>query len=37
VVKALAERSAVHVEIVTEPIMAGAFGAALYALDSARS
>jgi predicted CoA-substrate-specific enzyme activase len=37
VVKALAERSALNVEIVTEPIMAGAFGAALYALDSARS
>jgi predicted CoA-substrate-specific enzyme activase len=37
VVKALGERSALTVEIVTEPIMAGAFGAALYALDSARS
>jgi activator of 2-hydroxyglutaryl-CoA dehydratase len=37
VVKALAERSAVHVEILTEPIMAGAYGAALYALDTARS
>jgi activator of 2-hydroxyglutaryl-CoA dehydratase len=37
VVKALAERCALHVEIVTEPIMAGAFGAALYALDSART
>jgi predicted CoA-substrate-specific enzyme activase len=37
VVKALGERSALNVEIVTEPIMAGAFGAALYALDSARS
>jgi len=37
VVKALGERSNLHVEIVTEPIMAGAFGAALYALDSART
>lgn len=37
VVKALAERSCQQVEIVPEPIMAGALGAALYALDSARS
>jgi predicted CoA-substrate-specific enzyme activase len=37
VVKALAERSSLPVEIVPEPIMAGALGAALYALDSARS
>jgi predicted CoA-substrate-specific enzyme activase len=37
VVKALAERSAQSVEIVTEPIMAGAFGAALYALDATRT
>lgn len=37
VVKALAERSSLAVEIVPEPIMAGALGAALYALDSARS
>jgi predicted CoA-substrate-specific enzyme activase len=37
VVKALAERSAVHVEILSEPIQAGALGAALYALDTARS
>lgn len=37
VVKALAERTALQVEVVTEPIMAGAFGAALYALDGARS
>jgi predicted CoA-substrate-specific enzyme activase len=33
VVKALAERSGLSVEIVPEPIMAGALGAALYALD----
>jgi predicted CoA-substrate-specific enzyme activase len=37
VVKALAERSALPVEIIPEPIMAGALGAALFALDSARS
>lgn len=37
VVKALAERSGCPVEIVPEPIMAGALGAALYALDAARS
>ncbi len=37
VVKALAERSSLAVEIVPEPIMAGALGAALYALDSART
>ncbi len=37
VVKALAERSGLPVEIVSEPIMAGALGAALYALDSAKS
>ena len=36
VVKALAERSALSVEILPEPILAGAFGAALYALDQAR-
>jgi predicted CoA-substrate-specific enzyme activase len=33
VVKALAERSGLSVEVVPEPIMAGALGAALYALD----
>jgi predicted CoA-substrate-specific enzyme activase len=33
VVKALAERSGLSVEVVPEPIMAGAFGAALYALE----
>ncbi len=33
VVKALAERSGLAVDIVPEPIMAGALGAALYALD----
>lgn len=37
VVKALAERSGLPVEILPEPIMAGALGAALYALDAARS
>ncbi len=37
VVKALAERSGCPVEIVPEPIMTGALGAALYALDGARS
>ena len=37
VVKALAERSGLAVEILPEPIMAGALGAALYALDAARS
>lgn len=37
VAKALAERSALAVELVPEPIMAGALGAALYALDAARS
>ncbi len=37
VVKALAERSALQVEVVPEPIMAGAVGAALYALDTAKS
>ncbi len=36
VVKALAERSSLSVEILPEPILAGAFGAALYALDQAR-
>ncbi len=35
VVKALAERSGCPVEIVPEPIMTGALGAALYALDGA--
>ncbi len=33
VVKALAERSGLAVEVAPEPIMAGALGAALYALD----
>jgi predicted CoA-substrate-specific enzyme activase len=37
VVKALAERSSLPVEIVPEPIMAGALGASLFALDAARS
>lgn len=37
VVKALAARSGLSVEVVPEPIMAGALGAALYALESARS
>lgn len=37
VAKALAERSSLPVEIISEPIMAGAFGAALYALDSAKA
>jgi predicted CoA-substrate-specific enzyme activase len=37
VVKALAERSGLPVEVVPEPIMAGALGAALFALDAARS
>jgi predicted CoA-substrate-specific enzyme activase len=36
VVKALAERSGLAVETVPEPIMAGALGAALFALDRAR-
>jgi predicted CoA-substrate-specific enzyme activase len=36
VVKALAERSSLAVEILPEPILAGAFGAALFALDQAR-
>jgi (R)-2-hydroxyacyl-CoA dehydratese activating ATPase len=36
VVRALAERSGCSVEVVPEPIMAGAFGAALFALDAAR-
>lgn len=36
VVKALGERSGCPVEIIPEPIMAGALGAALYALDAAR-
>jgi activator of 2-hydroxyglutaryl-CoA dehydratase len=36
VVQALAERSGLPAEIVPEPIMAGALGAALYALDAAR-
>lgn len=35
VVKALAERSGLSVDVVPEPIMAGALGAALYALDGA--
>ncbi len=33
VVKALAERTGLSVDVVPEPIMAGALGAALYALD----
>lgn len=37
VVKALAERSGCQVEVVPEPIMAGALGAAFYALDAART
>jgi predicted CoA-substrate-specific enzyme activase len=37
VVKALAERSGCSVEVAPEPIMAGALGAALFALDSARA
>ncbi len=37
VVRALADRSARAVEILPEPILAGAFGAALFALDQARS
>jgi predicted CoA-substrate-specific enzyme activase len=37
VVKALAERSGLSVEVVPEPIMAGALGAALYALEPAGS
>ncbi len=36
VVKALAERSGLSVEVVPEPILAGALGAALFALDAAR-
>lgn len=36
VVKALGERSGCPVEIIPEPIMAGALGAALFALDAAR-
>jgi predicted CoA-substrate-specific enzyme activase len=36
VVRALHERSGCPVEIVPEPIMVGALGAALYALDAAR-
>jgi predicted CoA-substrate-specific enzyme activase len=36
VVKALGERSGLSVEVVPEPIMAGALGAALYALEAAR-
>ena len=37
VVRALAERSGCPVEIVPEPIMAGALGATLFALDAARA
>jgi predicted CoA-substrate-specific enzyme activase len=37
VVKALAERSSLAVEVLPEPILAGALGAALFALDQARS
>jgi predicted CoA-substrate-specific enzyme activase len=36
VVKALAQRSGLSVEVVPEPIMAGAYGAALFALDAVR-
>lgn len=36
VVKALASRSALAVEILPEPILTGAYGAALFALDQAR-
>jgi (R)-2-hydroxyacyl-CoA dehydratese activating ATPase len=36
VVRALAERSGLSVEVLPEPIMAGALGAALIALDAAR-
>lgn len=36
VVRALGERSGLAVEVVPEPIMAGALGAALYALDGPR-
>jgi activator of 2-hydroxyglutaryl-CoA dehydratase len=35
VAKALAERSGLPVELAPEPIMAGALGAALFALDGA--
>jgi predicted CoA-substrate-specific enzyme activase len=37
VVKALAERSGLPVEVAPEPIMVGALGAALFALDAARA
>jgi (R)-2-hydroxyacyl-CoA dehydratese activating ATPase len=37
VVKALAQRSGCSVEVVPEPIMTGAIGAALFALDAARA
>ena len=37
VVKALAERSGCQVEVVPEPIMAGALGAVCYARDAART
>jgi predicted CoA-substrate-specific enzyme activase len=37
VVKALGQRSGLSVEVVPEPIMAGALGAALFALDRAKS
>jgi (R)-2-hydroxyacyl-CoA dehydratese activating ATPase len=37
VVKALAERSRLPVEVLPEPIMAGALGAALFALDTAHT
>lgn len=37
VVKALAHRSGCSVEVVPEPIMTGAIGAALFALDAARA
>ncbi len=36
VVKALAEKSGLAVDVLPEPIMAGALGAALFALDDAR-
>jgi predicted CoA-substrate-specific enzyme activase len=37
VVRALAQRSGCSVEVVPEPIMSGALGAALFALDAARA
>jgi predicted CoA-substrate-specific enzyme activase len=37
VIKALAERSGLPVEVLPEPILVGALGAALFALDAARA